>query len=325
MTTLVVVELETGNGSLDLVSTEALTFARSLPGGALAAVVIAATTEPGAALLAHLRDQGVAPVYVCTDSRLEGYAARAWAQVVLAAARATGARTLFAGGTPRGTEVLAHVAALREVAMAANIVAVTSADPLEVERQVAGGAVLERVALGGDLAVATMAGHAVAPEPAAAPGRAQVESLTVDLTDADLLAQITAVIEREGGDASALTGEPVVVGAGRGVGGPDQFDVVEQVAARLGGAVGVSRGVTSLGWRPQHEQVGQTGSRIAPDLYLACGISGAIQHWAGCSSAKVIIAVNTDAAAPMVTKARYAVIGDMHEVLPALLAELDGG
>lgn len=80
--------------------------------------------------------------------------------------------------------------------------------------------------------------------------------------------------------------------------------------------------MTSLGWRPHHEQVGQTGSRISPDLYLACGISGAIQHWAGCSSARTIIAVNTDAEAPMVTKARYAVIGDMHEVLPALLEEL---
>ena len=80
--------------------------------------------------------------------------------------------------------------------------------------------------------------------------------------------------------------------------------------------------VTSLGWRPHHEQIGQTGSRISPDLYLACGISGAIQHWAGCSSSRTIVAVNTDDQAPMVTKARYAVIGDMHEVLPALLEEL---
>ncbi len=80
--------------------------------------------------------------------------------------------------------------------------------------------------------------------------------------------------------------------------------------------------VTSLGWRPHHEQVGQTGSRISPELYVPCGISGAIQHWAGCSSSKTILAINTDAEAPMVTKAHYAVIGDMHEVVPAVVEEL---
>ena len=90
----------------------------------------------------------------------------------------------------------------------------------------------------------------------------------------------------------------------------------------LGGALGVSRVVTSLGWRPHHEQVGQTGSRISPDLYIACGISGAIQHWAGCSSSKTILAINTDADAPMVTKAHYAVIGDLHEVVPAINEEI---
>jgi electron transfer flavoprotein alpha subunit len=84
----------------------------------------------------------------------------------------------------------------------------------------------------------------------------------------------------------------------------------------------VSRVVTSLGWRPHHEQVGQTGSRINPDLYVACGISGAIQHWAGCASARTILAINTDPDAPMVTKAHYAVIGDMHEVVPAINAEI---
>ena len=167
-----------------------------------------------------------------------------------------------------------------------------------------------------------MAGHAVAPEPAAAPVETQVEQVAAEIGDADLAAQVVRIEAREGGDTAALTGANVVVGAGRGVGGAEQFDDVEALASRLGGAVGVSRVVTSLGWRPHHEQVGQTGSRIAPDLYLACGISGAIQHWAGCSSSKTIIAVNTDAEAPMVTKARYAVIGDMHEVLPAVLEEL---
>ncbi len=113
-----------------------------------------------------------------------------------------------------------------------------------------------------------------------------------------------------------------MVGAGRGAGGPNGFDGVTELAELLGGTVGVSRVVTGAGWRPHHEQIGQTGSRISPELYVACGISGAIQHWAGCASAKTILAINTDAEAPMVTKAHYAVIGDMHEIVPAINEEL---
>jgi electron transfer flavoprotein alpha subunit len=113
-----------------------------------------------------------------------------------------------------------------------------------------------------------------------------------------------------------------VVGAGRGAGSADGFGEVLELAELLGGSLGVSRVVTSLGWRPHHEQVGQTGTRIAPELYIPCGISGAIQHWAGCASSKVILAINTDAEAPMVTKATYAVIGDMHEVVPAINEEI---
>ena len=128
--------------------------------------------------------------------------------------------------------------------------------------------------------------------------------------------------ERVADESGSLTSAPVVVGAGRGAGGPGGFGPVTELAELLGGAVGVTRVVTSLGWRPHHEQVGQTGSRIAPDVYIACGISGAIQHWAGCASSKTILAVNTDAEAPMMTRATYAVVGDMHEVVPAIVEEI---
>ncbi|GAA4880336.1 electron transfer flavoprotein subunit alpha/FixB family protein [Serinicoccus chungangensis] len=329
MSVLVVVEpedLDDAGAGLSVVSQEVLTFARSLPGEDVDAVLVGlpCAGAPPEAVLAHCREQGVRTLHVTPEPRLDRYAARAWARVVEAAAEAGGAAYLVAGGTARGNEVLAHVAAARGVPMPCNVVAVVQSEPLEVERQVVGGAVLERVALAAErgLAVASVAGHAVAPEPAPSPGPAHVEAVAVELSEADLAAQVVRVEAKEGGDASALTGAHVVVGAGRGVGGADQFDDVEALAARLGGAVGVSRVVTSLGWRPHHEQVGQTGSRIAPDLYLACGISGAIQHWAGCSSSKTIIAINTDGEAPMVTKARYAVIGDMHEVIPAVLEEL---
>ena len=123
-------------------------------------------------------------------------------------------------------------------------------------------------------------------------------------------------------DSGNLKSARIVVGAGRGAGGPDGFKGVVELADLLGGSLGVSRVVTSLGWRPHHEQIGQTGSRIAPEVYIPCGISGAIQHWAGCASSKVIIAINTDAEAPMMTKATYAVVGDLHEVVPAINEEI---
>jgi electron transfer flavoprotein alpha subunit len=126
--------------------------------------------------------------------------------------------------------------------------------------------------------------------------------------------------ERSGGVSLATA--RVVVGGGRGVGGPDGFGPLEELAALLGGALGVSRVVTSQGWRPHRQQVGQTGTRISPELYLACGISGAIQHMAGCLSAKHIVAVNTDPDAPIIARADYAVIGDLNQVIPALIEAL---
>jgi electron transfer flavoprotein alpha subunit len=114
----------------------------------------------------------------------------------------------------------------------------------------------------------------------------------------------------------------VVVGGGRGVGSAAGFAPLEELASLLGGVVGVSRVVTSEGWRPHTQQVGQTGTKITPELYLACGISGAIQHIAGCSGAKHIIAINTDPGAPMMARADYAVIGDLHEVVPVLIEAL---
>ncbi len=125
----------------------------------------------------------------------------------------------------------------------------------------------------------------------------------------------------QGGGMSLATAR-VVVGGGRGVGGPDGFAALEELAGLLGGVVGVSRVVTSQGWRPHRQQVGQTGTKISPELYLACGISGAIQHMAGCQSAKHIVAVNTDPDAPIMSRAEYAVIGDLNEVIPALVAAI---
>ena len=317
MSVLVLVEVE--DGSASLVSREALTFARDLGAGDLHAVVVGPAP---AGVVADCAEAGVAAIHTADDPALERYAAAAWAAVVESAGRAARSDLVVAPGTGRGNEVLAHVAARRNLRMAANVVRVESLTPLVVQRQVVGGAALERATVDSRVRLITMAGHAVEPTAASSPGAATVSPLAITVDPKDLRAQVVRTEGRDTGDATGLTSARVVVGGGRGAGGPDGFAGVDALAARLGGAVGVSRVVTSLGWRPHHEQVGQTGSRIAPDLYIACGISGAIQHWAGCASSKTIIAVNTDPDAPMVTKANYAVIGDMHEVLAAVLDEL---
>ncbi len=141
------------------------------------------------------------------------------------------------------------------------------------------------------------------------------------MDDADLRSRVVAQVAPEAGKVS-LADARVVVGGGRGVGSGEAFAELEELAALLGGAVGVSRVVTSAGWRPHAMQVGQTGTRIAPDLYIACGISGAIQHIVGCKAAKAILVINTDRDAPIMSRASYAVIGDLHAVVPAISAEI---
>jgi electron transfer flavoprotein alpha subunit len=145
----------------------------------------------------------------------------------------------------------------------------------------------------------------------------RVRTYQVDLSPADWQVRSTELAAEAAGVSLATA--RVVVGGGRGVGGPEGFAALEELAELLGGVVGVSRVVTSQGWRPHRQQVGQTGTKISPELYLACGISGAIQHMAGCQGARHIVVINTDPDAPIVGRAEYAVIGDLNEVVPALI------
>ncbi len=152
------------------------------------------------------------------------------------------------------------------------------------------------------------------------PGALPVQPYAPALADDDL--RVRAVETAGHSSGASLATARVVVGGGRGVGGPDGFAPLEELAGLLGGVVGVSRVVTSEGWRPHRQQVGQTGTKITPELYLACGISGAIQHMAGCAGAKHIVVINTDPGAPILAHADYAVMGDLGEVIPALVAAL---
>jgi electron transfer flavoprotein alpha subunit len=217
---------------------------------------------------------------------------------------------------------MAHLGAITGLPMAANCVAASPADAgaLGIVRQRWAGLLLEEAVLDAPAALLTVATDAVAAEPAPEPGRAVVHAVAPSVTDADLV--VRAAESSAGTGGASLATARVVVGGGRGVGSADGFAPLEELAGLLGGVVGVSRVVTSEGWRPHTMQVGQTGTKITPDLYLACGISGAIQHFAGCAGATHIIAINTDPSAPMMTRADYAVVGDLHEVLPALIKAL---
>jgi electron transfer flavoprotein alpha subunit len=321
MRVLVLIELDGSSGEPIDASLRAVSLARSL--GSVSAVIFSDKAPSGLA---------ANDVYLIESSSVDGYAPVAWARVLAGLVTQTGATAVLAAGTDRGSEVLAHLGAITGLPMAANCTAITrDGDGVHrLVRQRWAGLLLEDAVLEAPVALATVAADAVAQDlegaqdldgvPAGTPSGATVHVHQPQLAEGDLA--IHAAESAAGAGGVSLASARVVVGGGRGVGGPDGFVPLEELAALLGGVVGVSRVVTSEGWRPHRQQVGQTGTKITPELYLACGISGAIQHIAGCAGAKHIIAVNTDPGAPIMAHADYAVIGDLHQVIPALVAAL---
>ena len=236
------------------------------------------------------------------------YAPAAWAAALAAAA--TGADAIVAAGSDRGNELLAHVAARLDRPFAANV---TALDGDVVARIRWGGSLIEEARLHGEPRILTVAPHTH-------PAAAAVEATALDVED-DGSPRVLETVSESGGGVS-LRDAKVVVSGGRGVGSSEAFGVIEELAGLLGGAVGCSRVVTSAGWRPHSDQVGQTGTKISADLYVACGISGATQHIAGAKGAKKILAINSDPDAPIFATADYGVVGDLHEIVPAISAEL---
>jgi electron transfer flavoprotein alpha subunit len=331
VTVLCLTELEPDGGTVTDASLRALAFSRSLAGPAGENVAAAVLDAPDAALAgearAALAAAGVGTAHVADLGEAAGYAPLAWARALAELATkglaSTGpASAVVAAGTDHGQEVLAHLGAITGLPMAANCLTAARGDggQWQLTRQRWAGSLTEEAVLDGDPALLTVATDAVAPAPADTPAELTVAPFRPSLADGDLTVRAAVSAERGGGVSLATA--RVVVGGGRGVGGPDGFGPLEELAGLLGGVLGVSRVVTSQGWRPHRQQVGQTGTRITPELYLACGISGAIQHMAGCLSAKNIVAVNTDPDAPIMSHARYAVIGDLGQVIPALVEAL---
>ncbi len=266
--------------------------------------------------LAVLAAYGVAKVFRVRHERLTGYAPDAWAQSLCQLLQELAPQVVLAPATDHGNEVMARAAARLDLPFAAQCTRIAAGDPFIVTRLRWGGSLLEEAVLKGSPRLMTAALHAMSAAEAPEATEPQTQDFTPELSESDFILQ--AVLEPAKSEGVSLAEARLVIGGGRGVGGADEFAVLDELASMLGGAVGGSRVVTNNGWRPHSDQIGQTGTRISPDLYIACGISGATQHMVGCMGAKCILAINTDREAPIISKADYAVIGDLHEVLGAL-------
>jgi electron transfer flavoprotein alpha subunit len=315
---MILVVIEHEEGAPDRLSSEALTVGRGLATATGEPLHAVAWGPDAAGVAGALAVHGVGVLHAIEDPRLDEYAPGALGKALGQLIERDRPTAVVGTGSERGTEVLAHAAARTGLPLMANATEVRPGDAWQVTRQRWGGSLLEEARLDGPIRLLTVAPHALEPAIAPAPSQVTIEPFAPDLADRDLRVRITSRVPAEAGRIS-LADARVVVGGGRGVGSAEGFAELDELAGLLGGAVGVSRVVTSAGWRPHAQQVGQTGTRIAPDLYIACGISGAIQHIVGCRSAKAILAINTDRDAPMVTRATYAVIGDLHTVLPAII------
>ncbi len=313
---MLLVVLEHDRGEIAEASYEALTAGRALA-AALGVALHAASL--GADLSAASANYGAVTTHVVTHDLLADYGPEAWGEALAQLVEATGATVVLATGTDRGNEVLAQLAARRDLPFAANCSEMTPGDPWRVVRARWGGSLLEEATVAAPVHVLSVTHHATEAAPSPVDGAV---ATFVPALDASLGRSV--VRDRVVRTAGVTLGTArVVVGGGRGVGSPEGFGVLEELAGLLGGVVGCSRAVTNAGWRNHTDQVGQTGTRIAPDIYIACGISGAIQHWVGAMASKRILAINTDKDANMVAKADYAVIGDLHQVVPAIAAEIE--
>ncbi len=313
--------IEHDQGVLSEFSLQMLAFARQMAestGAEIAALVIGEDAE---GVVQDMKQYPVSRVVWVRHPQLQDYAPQAWAKGVVDFLEAHKPKMVLAAATDRGSEVMAHVGAMSDLPLAANCIEVQPGPPCQVTRLRWGGSLLEQAELKGDPWLITLGLHVFEALEAGQAEEKEVQTLEPALSDQELRVRLTErqAIETEG---VTLKTAPVVVGGGRGVGSADGYQVLEELAGLLGGAVGGSRVATNNGWRSHADQVGSTGNRISPDLYIACGISGAIQHLVGCKGAKNIMVINKDPEAPFFSKADYGIVGDLHQVLPAIIEEV---
>jgi electron transfer flavoprotein alpha subunit len=301
------------------VTCELLTLARAF--GEPAAVWLGSGAEAGRERLAEF---GAAKVYVADGDDLDDYVVAPKAEVLAALVAAKSPAAVLVAATPEGKEIAGRLAVKSGSGVITDAVGLTAGPDgtgLLAEQSIFGGAIIVQSRVIAGTPIVAVRPNSVAAE--AAPGAAEIEQAGVELSDAAKAAHITERVVQERGERPELTEAAIVVSGGRGVGGAENFALIEKLADSVGAAVGASRAATDAGWYPHQFQVGQTGKTVSPQLYLAVGISGAIQHRAGMQTSKTIMVINKDPEAPIFELADFGVVGDLFAVVPQLTEEIE--
>jgi len=272
--------------------------------------------EVPAAELQSLGRQGLQKVYHNNESRLPDFVPGAYIKIILQTVQTVQAQVIILSTSNIGTAVGSRLAIRLGASLATNVIALPeiAGDTFKVKKSVFSGKAFADVVLTAETKIIAVKKNAV--EILEQEGSAEVEAISADITDTDLIGAPQETIRATG--EVLLTEADVVVSGGRGLRGPENWHLIEDLAKALGAATACSKPVADIGWRPHHEHVGQTGITISPNLYIAAGISGAIQHLAGVNSSKVIVVINKDPEAPFFKAADYGIVGDVAEVLPKL-------
>jgi electron transfer flavoprotein alpha subunit len=310
----VLVLVDSADGTVKKSTFELLTAARSL--GEPSAVVIGA---PGtaAALKDQLAEYGAGKVYVVESDDIAGYSVAPAAEALAAVVAQASPAAVLVSSSPEGKEIAARLAFKIGSGVLTDAVAV---DADGATQSIFGGGITVQSKVTTGIPVVTVRPNSFAPEASA--GAAEEVAVQVTLSDAAKAAKITDRVVEEKGSRPQLSDASVVVSGGRGIGKADNFSIIEDLADTLGGAVGASRAVVDAGWVGHQLQVGQTGVTVSPQLYIAVGISGAIQHRAGMQTSKTIVAINKDPEAPIFELADFGVVGDLFTVAPQLAEEI---
>jgi electron transfer flavoprotein alpha subunit len=310
----VLVVVDATGGAPKKVSLELLTLARKL--GEPSAVVFG----DAAPLAAKLQEFGVAKVYAVDDAEINKHLVAPKATVLANLVRDKQPAAVLIASTQEGKEIAGRLAVKLDNGLLVDAVDV-AADGTATQVVFAGATIVKSKVTKG-LPLITIRPNSVTPTPAESPGAAETESVAVELSDTDKLATVTDRVTEKKGSRPELTEAAIVVAGGRGVGSAENFKLVEEMADLLGGAVGASRAATDSGFYPHQFQVGQTGKTVSPQLYIALGISGAIQHRAGMQTSKTIVAVNKDGESPIFELADFGVVGDLFKVVPQAMEEI---
>lgn len=297
------------DGQVKKVTTELLTLARSL--GTPAAVFVGDGVDAATPTLAEF---GAAKVYVAADGDIKNYLTAPVVDVLAAVVAQASPAAVLVASTADGKEVAARLAVRLDSGVITDAVGVNA--DLSTTQSVFGGATLVTAKVTKGVPVITIRPNSIAPEASA--GAAERVDVAVSIADSSKVAKIVDRVAEEKSARPELTEASIVVSGGRGVGSAEGFGVIEALADALGAAVGASRAATDAGWYPHQFQVGQTGKTVSPNLYIANGISGAIQHRAGMQTSKTIVVVNKDPEAPIFELADFGVVGDLFTVVPQL-------